>query len=76
MTKVEKIHRHINDTFRDHLKNAMAEEGVKIESEWNFFIDRLVTRTVDGKDMMPEQMQFLKGYSKGYLSAMRQILLD
>jgi hypothetical protein len=75
MTKIEKIHRQINDSFRDHLKEAMADKGVAVESEWNFMIGNLVTKTVDGKDMTPEQMEFLKGYSEGYASAMRQVFL-
>jgi len=74
MTKIEKIHRRMNDNFRDHLKEAMAEKGVAVESEWNFLANRLVTRTVDGKDMTPEQMEYLRGYSAGYAKAMDQCL--
>jgi hypothetical protein len=73
MTKIEKIHRKMNDDFRDHLKDAMAEKGVAVESEWNFIIGNLVTKTVDGKDMTPEQMEYLKGFSDGYAKAMSQV---
>jgi hypothetical protein len=73
MTKIEKIHRKMNDDFRDHLKDAMAEKGVAVESEWNFIIGNLVTKTVDGKDMTPEQMEYLKGFSDGYAKAMSRV---
>jgi hypothetical protein len=73
MTKIEKIHRKMNDDFRNHLKDAMAEKGVAVESEWNFIIGNLVTKTVDGKDMTPEQMEYLKGFSDGYAKAMSQV---
>jgi hypothetical protein len=73
MTKIEKIHRRMNDSFRDHLREAMTVKGVAVESEWNFMIDALVTKTVDGKDMTPEQMEYLKGFSDGYAKAMSQV---
>jgi hypothetical protein len=69
MTKLEKLYRRMND----HLKEAMAEMGVLVESEWNFIENCLVTRTVDGKDMTPAQMEYLKGYSAGYADAKSKV---
>ena len=74
MNKIEKIHRRMNDDFRDHLKTAMEQKGVAVESEWNFFAGHLVTKTVDGKDMTKGQMEYLKGFSDGYANAMNQVL--
>jgi len=73
MTKFEKLRKQVNDEFRDDLKKAMARKGVDVVSEYNFFIDRLVTRTIDGKNMSPKQMEYLRGFSDGYEGAMQKI---
>ncbi len=73
MRKIEKIRMQINDSFRDHLKAAMKEKGVDVVTEYSFIAMNLVTRTVDGRNMTPEQMEFMKGFSDGYAAAMVQV---
>jgi hypothetical protein len=69
MNKFEKLHKQLNDQFRDDLKIAMKEKGVEVESKWSFVLDKLVTYAVNGTNMMPEQMDYLKGFSDGYAKA-------
>ena len=72
MTIAEKIYKKVNESFGDHLDDAMAKKGVEVKTEYNFITGHLITKTVDGSDMTPEQMEYLKGFSDGYYEAMKQ----
>ncbi len=76
MKKIERLRRQINDSFRDHLHDAMKEKGVEVKTEFNIWSGNLVTRTVNGKRMTAKQMEFMKGFEAGYLAAMKQVPID
>lgn len=73
-SKVAKLRRAINDSFRDHLGEAFkAEFGREIETSYNIFAMALVTTPKDGKKLTEKQYRWLKTYSDGYAAAMDQV---
>ncbi len=74
MTKIEKMHRKLNDNFRDHLKDAVLKKySVEIITEYVFLAERLITKKVDGSEFTPAQIQWIAAFSNGYEAAMSQV---
>ena len=70
MTKTEKIRAQIRDSFSEKLQAATKKTlGVEIETEYNIFEMRLVTRRKDGKKLTKMQRKFICGYEHGYSDA-------
>jgi hypothetical protein len=64
--------RTLNDGFRDHLAEAMAEkfDGLEVETSANIFSMSLVTRRKDGEDFTHEQYMWMQAWSEGYGKAL------
>lgn len=72
MRKLEAMASTLNDDFRDHLAEAMAEKfnGLEVETHVNIWQMCLVTTRVDGEDFTPEQYAWMQAWSDGYGKAL------
>ncbi len=72
MTKIDKIKRKLNDSFKECLYKAFVEKyGIEIETYFAIFGDmKMHSMRVDKKNFTVEQKTFISSYELGYLSAM------
>lgn len=73
-TKLEKMHKQMNDNFYDELPTTVREKfNIEIETHFHFCNLSLVSTRIDGEEFTPEQKLFIQGFELGYLSAMNQV---
>jgi hypothetical protein len=71
-TKIGRMHRRLNDEFRDELTDAVRGKfGLEVEHYFDLLgTGRLVTTRTDGEAFTPEQHAFIGAYSEGFAAAM------
>ncbi|AYD44787.1 hypothetical protein [Yersinia rochesterensis] len=73
-TKIEKLHRKLNDSFSDKLNAAFLDKfSRELTTSFNILSMRLVSFPSDGMDFTPEQLNWVCAYSDGYSAAKNQV---
>ena len=74
MKKLEKMGKELNDNYFKSLADAIYDEmGIRVESNWDIVIMRMVTTRVSGKAMTQRHHNFISAFEKGYVSAKNQV---
>ena len=73
-TKVEKIAKQMNDSFKTHLHSYMLRKhNIEVRTSYNFLAGVLITVREDGEAFTPEQKETIVAFEDGYLAAMEQV---
>lgn len=65
-----KVDNAIDLAFRGELKDAVSSKfGVEIETYYDVFAMRLVSRRVDGKDFSESEVAYVEAFESGYIAA-------
>lgn len=65
-----KVDNAIDSAFREKLKAAVSSKfGIEIETHYDVFAMRLVSRRVDGKDFSNSELDYVEAFESGYIAA-------
>lgn len=73
-TKIEKLQKKLNEEFRNILAGEMLNRyKVRIETNWSFLSNEIISTRIDGEDFTVEQINFMKFFELGYVAAMGMV---